>query len=988
MDGFLYVQSEYSFLKSMNKIQEYVKKAKEYGYKSINITDDSMHGAYKFYKECINNDIKPIIGLKVHLESKSRIETYILAYALNEKGYKSLLRISSRQAIKGMVTIDYLKELSNDLFFVTPGIEGEAEKNVLDGLIIEAKQVLKKYKEMLNNFYVGISLNNNLNDSSVASTMFDLATSLDINCLPVNRTLYLNKENKENYIYFRAIDDSKIEKIDGDYHLFNKEELDDLYYGFYELNENYNKLIERINVKIEKTKKTLPVFSSNKNVSSQELLHDLCVVGLKKRLNGNVSNKYVDRLIYELSVINKMGYEDYFLIVYDFIKYAKKNDILVGPGRGSAAGSLVSYCLGITNIDPLKFDLMFERFLNPERISMPDIDVDFPDNKRDQVIEYVKNKYGKMHVCHIATFQRFKSKMAIRDIARVLKLDSRIVDAVIDKIEDEDNINDFIKANSNLMENERISTLLTIASKVEGLPRQIGTHAAGIIISSDDLTENTAISNGIDDLYLSQYEASDLEELGLLKMDFLSLSNLSTIKNIIDNEKIDINKIPLNDKKTFELLSNADTSGIFQLESKGIRNVLLKLKPTKIDDIVATLSLYRPGPMDQINEFIERKNGKKFEYIHPSLEQILKPTYGIIVYQEQIIQISNVFAGYTLGEADVLRRAVSKKKHEALEGERKKFVTKSLMKGHSEKEANEIYDYIVKFANYGFNKSHAVAYSIVSYQMAYLKANYFKSFIVALMNDNISVASKISDYIRECKLRGIIVKEPDINISTDKFIINNGMVYYPLIGIKGFGINNCNKIIEERRNGLFNGLYDFKSRVDLSEQLTNSLIYSGCFDEFGTKKSLLKKSIDDSEIIIGSFDDPIEDKTSEIPLNELYKLEYEALGLNIKYHLFDNYRDVIKKEGLKSIKDIKDGVIDIICMVDKIKEITTRSNELMAFVTIADEECKIEVIMFPNCYKQLKNQIKYGIILKMRVAVEIKDGKKSLIVRDALVLGK
>lgn len=988
MDGFLYVQSEYSFFNSMNKITEYVKKAKEYGYESINITDDSMHGAYKFYKECIKNEIKPIIGLKVHLESKSRIETYILAYALNEKGYKNLLRISSRQAIKGIIDIDYLSNLSNDLFFVTPGIEGEVEKNVLDGLISEARQVLVKYKEKLNNFYVGISLNNNLSNSSIASTMYDLASNLDINCLPVNRSLYLNKEDKENYMYFRAIETSKIEKIEGEYHLFNKEELDNLYYGFYELNENYNKLIKKVNVKIERTKNTLPVFPNDKNVSSKVLLQELCVAGLRKRLNNNLPDKYKERLLYELGVINKMGYEDYFLIVYDFIKYAKKNDILVGPGRGSAAGSLVSYCLGITNIDPLKFDLMFERFLNPERISMPDIDVDFPDNKRDQVIEYVKNKYGKMHVCHIVTFQKFKAKSAIRDIAGVLKLDDTIVRAVANKITDDDSIKDFISLNPNLMENERINTLLTIASSVEGLPRQIGTHAAGIIISSDDLTENTAISNGIDDLYLSQYEASDLEELGLLKMDFLSVTNLSTIKNIIDNEKIDINKIPLNDKKTFELLSNADTDGIFQLESKGIRNVLLKLKPSKIDDIVATLSLYRPGPMDQINEFIERKNGKKFDYIHPLLEPILKSTYGIIVYQEQIIQISNVFAGYTLGEADVLRRAVSKKKHDVLEGERKKFVLNSLKQGHSEKEANEIYDYIVKFANYGFNKSHAVAYSVVSYQMAYLKANYYKSFIVALMNDNIGVSSKIKDYIRECKIRGIIVKEPDINISTDKFIVCEGNVYYPLLGIKGFGINNCNKIIEERRNGLFKGLYDFKSRVELSEQLTNSLIYAGCFDKFGTKKSLLKKSVDDSEIIIGSFDDPIEDKTSEIPVNDLYKLEYEALGLNIKYHLFDKYRDIIKREGLKSIKDINNGTINIICMVDNIKEITTKSKELMAFVTIVDEECKIEVIMFPNCYKQLKNEIKYGIILKMRVAVEVKDDKKSLIVRDALVLGK
>lgn len=985
MEGFLYMQSEYSFLNSMNKIEAYVKRAKEYGYSAINITDPNMHGAYKFYKKCKENKIKPIIGLKISVKSESRIESVLLAYAMNEKGYKSLLELSSIQAIEKLISLDELAKRSQYLAIVTPGIEGEAEKDLLDGLDSKAGETLIKYKKLFKRLYVGISLNDIAYE--IAPKLFDLANSLGISCLPVNRCLYLDKEDKEYYKYFKAIGDNKISNVDGEYHLYKKNELKDLYNGFYDLNEIYKHFINSIDIEIQAANKTLPIYPSNKSISSKSLLEQLSYMGLKKRLNGKIVEEYIKRLDYELKVISNMGYDDYFLIVYDFIKYAKQNGIMVGPGRGSAAGSLVSYCLGITNVDPIRFDLLFERFLNPERISMPDIDVDFADDRRNDVITYVKNKYGKKHVCYISTFNRYQSKSAIRDIAGVLQIEKTIVDAITSKISDEDNIKEFIENNPELMSNEQVSRLLMISSKIEELPKHIGTHASGIIISDEELIKNTAITAGMNELYQSQFEFEDLEELGLLKIDFLSLKNLSIVSDIVNNVKININKISLDDKKTYSLLANADTQGIFQLESRGISNVLLKLKPNCIDDIIAVLALYRPGPMDQIDEYIERKNGKKYETISPIIEDILKPTYGIIVYQEQIIKIAAKYAGYSLGEADVLRRAISKKNIDLFESERKTFIRKSTAIGRNKDEADKIYDYIVKFANYGFNKSHSVAYGILCYQMAYLKVNYFKYFIVALLNNSINSATALKDYIRECNIRNIKIKSIDINISTDRFIVQNDEIYFPFTGIKGFGYNNCKKILIERKNGNFKSFYDFKRRVALNEQLLESLIFAGAFDNFGTKKQLLNGKDNDFELMMKHFDDAIV-KNEEYGNSYLYKKEQEALGLNIKYNIFDDYKDIIKKEGLKTVSKINDKYENVIALVESVNEIKTKNGELMAFLTISDDLEKRECVMFPKCYKQLKNEIKYGIILKVRVKNDVKDGKKSLIIEDALILGK
>ena len=675
-----------------------------------------------------------------------------------------------------------------------------------------------------------------------------------------------------------------------------------------------------------------------------------------------------------------MGFVDYFLIVFDYVRFAKQNDICVGPGRGSAGGSLVSYCLGITEIDPIKYDLLFERFLNPERISMPDIDVDFPDDRRDEVIRYIGERFGRNRVAHINTFGTLKSRMAIRDVARVLNLSDIKLKEVLKFISMSSNkplieiITESVSLQRMIESDEEISMVLDFATKIEGLPRNCSTHAAGIIMADKDLTYYTPLQEGINGLNQTQFEASDLELLGLVKMDVLGIKNLSIIKNVIEEVKkeeginIKINSIPLNDKLVYDNLRKGETLGIFQLESDGVRKLLFDLKCGSFDDIVNATSLYRPGPMDMIPMFVRRKFGEKYDVIHEDLESITKNTHGIIVFQEQIMLIARKFANYTLGQADMLRRAISKKKHDLIKQERIKFIQSSINNGYSESKAIEIYDYIEKFANYGFNKSHAVAYGLIAYQMAYLKTYYFKPFMSALMSNNIGSSDSILKYIRECKKKNINVLLPNINKSTDKFNYDKDGIYYPLLGINNLGEVVVKQLLEERNKGLF---IDYDNFIDRTTNILNktqvyNLIYSGALDCFNhTRKAMVEmydnilqkvsyiKSLG-SSIIKTEFND------DEYSFEEISSLERMALGFNLKYSQFAKYYNF--KKQYKCV-DLNEGSYNkenkSIVIVKYIREIKTKNNDKMAFVTVYDESVELEGVLFPLVYS------KYSSILQV-----------------------
>jgi len=625
------------------------------------------------------------------------------------------------------------------------------------------------------------------------------------------------------------------------------------------------------------------------------------------------------------------------------------NDILVGPGRGSAAGSLVAYCLGITDIDPLEYDLLFERFLNPERITMPDIDLDFPDHKRDLVIRYVQEKYGKNHVISIITFGTFALRSSIRDIARVMKIDLSRVNAIIKRV-----LNDQIDTTD-----QETIRLLDVAKRIEGLPRNSGTHAAGMILSKQDLTKTIPLQEGVDGYYQSQFEATELEGLGLLKIDFLGIRNLQIIEDVVRlitdiDRNFLLKDIPLTDKKTYQLLSRADTDGVFQLESSGMKNVLTKLKPKNFEDIIALLALFRPGPMENIDEYIARRNGKAYADIHPQLEKILKPTYGIIVYQEQIMRILHEFAGYSLAEADLIRRAISKKDKTVLEEERIRFIEKCLAKNLTQRIAEEIYDLIVKFADYGFNRSHSVAYSLVAYQMAYLKANYYLQFMSVLLTHVIGSQQAIQQYVTDLRKNNILVLGPDIHRSTDRFIQDGKTILMPLTQIKSLGKTQVQKILTERNKGPFTDFFDFKNRMVglINDRNMEMLIHSGALDTFNLTHHTM---VENKKTEVSGYEKYIVDfkmqTYPEYPFKQLSDLEKEALNLNLKYHPLVKYEAYIKEHQLDQLETAYTKQLSrVLGFITRQKTIKTKQGKPMAFLTIDDGQHQLEGTLFSDNY--------------------------------------
>lgn len=978
--GFL---SEYNLLNSTYKLKDIINDAKseDYPFSALNDTNN-LYGSYKLFKHALT---PYIIGMKLDIIHLG-YECSVIAYAMDKEGYQNLNILSSTIQLgeTKRLELNDILPFQKGLYFISSGHESNIDKTIINDNLNETRNILIDYKEKLNHFSIGLSLQSYVQERKVAPKLKELADEFKILLVPLNYMAY-RKEDKETFNLIIKIQKEDNDFSDYDFSFQTLKELEKRYALYPEVFSNLKRIYPLFKFQYEKPKFNLPKVKGVKN--SKNALITLTKKGLEKYLREErIKDKivYYERLKKELTVIDSLGYNDYFLIVWDFVKYAKDNDILVGPGRGSAAGSLVSFALNITDVDPIKYGLLFERFLNKERKTMPDIDMDFPDDRREEVIEYIKNRYGSNRVLSINTFSKFSDKSSIRDVCRV-------------KGYSPDRTNQIVKILTEQKENlsTELAEVKRLAEGLDGLPRQTGTHAAGIILAEEDLRYYLPLQQG-PTIYQAQFEHEDLVDMGLLKIDLLGIRNLTIIKRTLEiikekrNIDININKLSLNDKKTYELLSAGDTLGIFQLESQGMRNVLRKLKPNKFNDLVALLALYRPGPMENIDVYINRRNGEKFSYIDNSLAKILKETYGIIVYQEQIILIAEEFAGYTLSEADMLRVGISKKDKKILNEERKIFVEKSIKNNRPKELAEKIYDYIVRFADYGFNKSHSVAYALVAYQMAYLKANYYDVFMAVLLSKMVN-DTNIFYSINDLRKRGIIVYPPNINISTDEYLVAEKGIYYPLLGIKGIGTQIVKRIIEEReKNGLFKNYDDFKLRLNgvLSDKMLENLIFSGALNCFKLTKHQMYEERSASTILYEDLIvDIIEKVYEEYDLEYLAEKEKEALGFNLDVSPLTDIIKYEKEHKLTSIKNLtfKKSSERVVGLVKRVSEITTKSGEKMAFITMTDYLGDVKITVFPEVYEKHKEIL----VENEKIVVNIqsqKYGGGSWILKDATVM--
>jgi len=942
----LFNKTTYTFLSSLLEVNDLIEIALKNHLEAIAICDDNMFGVMEFITKCSDNNLNPLIGV----DFKDR-----LLFAKNYDGYKNLLKLTSLQTEKKLENDDFLKYKTNLI-------------------CIPIKDIELIYDDI---FYP-------LNDNNINKD----------NVIYLPKLLYKNEFDYRILRYLELLRDNKT--IIDEY-----EEKKDAYYHegkvIKKALDNTLKLASLCNLKLPNYELNLGIY--DERINADNYLTNLALKGLEKRFDNNVSVVYKERLKKELDIIKSMGFANYFLVVYDFIKYAKNQEILVGPGRGSAAGSLVSFSLGITDIDPIKYNLLFERFLNPERITMPDIDTDFPDIYRDDIIKYVNQKYGHKQVANIITFLTMGSKMCIRDIGRVMNVslvDVERITKVIGGRKDslKELINNDLKIQKLMLEDIKMKSLIEIASKVEGIKRHTSIHAAGIIISNKELDNFVPLVYDSDtNQYISGYEAGFLEKLGLLKMDFLGIKNLTTIMQIIkeikekENIVVNFNNIPLDDVEVIKLFQNGDTNGIFQFESIGMKQFLRELQPNNFNDLSNAIALFRPGPASSIPSFIKRKDGlEEIDYFDVSLKKVLESTYGIIIYQEQIMEIANIIAGYTLGEADILRRAMSKKKKDILEKERDKFIKRSIENGYDLKLASKIYDLIEKFASYGFNKSHSIAYTMIAYKMAYLKVHFQKYFYVSLLNSVISDTSKTIEYLYELKKYNLEVLKPNINYSLDNYLIKDGKILAPFNIIKGISKVISSKIIEERER--FRDIYDVFSSLSLTKSNFELLIKAGCLDDFNYSRKTLIENLD-SLINYGLLCKNLEKefvlkpeiiKIDEYSDIELIGMEKELYGFFLSNHPTLNfkskYSDII---ALKDISKYFNSYQNMIVLVEDMHEITTKKGEKMLFFKGSDDERVIDFTVFPKVYDEYFD-IRKGYILKVLGHIEKRNGNYQIIV--------
>ena len=932
------VTTEYTLLSSLITLDKLLFELKENNVKTCGICDTNLFGAYLFYKKCVENNIKPLIGLEILINDKK-----MYLYAKNFDGYQDLLKISFIKEEREINFID-IHRYSNNLIILIP---------------YESREFSKEFKD--DDMYVTYC---NLDEKkNILLTDYKYLYLDDIKVFTNKDSIYLN--------YLTLIKDGKTKT-----ELSKKSfcSLDEYINGKNDL-DSEAEFIAKINIEFPRKPNHLPKYESS--IENYKLLTSLCLKGLKKRLLNMVTDEYTKRLDYELKVINDMGFVDYFLIVYDYVLYAKKHDIGVGPGRGSAAGSLVSFCLGITDVDPLKYNLLFERFLNPERVTMPDIDIDFEDEKRSLVIDYVKSKYTSNKVGLIITFGTLGSKQVLRDVARVLEINSDAFSRLMKYIDSEKDLKENYKGEAKeiIDNNKDLQTLFKISSKLYGLKRHTSIHAAGVVISKEDLKDIVPVQKVGEDLVIG-LTMDQLEENGLLKMDFLALKNLTTINEIVktinQTEKLDLKNISLEDKKTYELLTSGNTKGIFQFETSGMQNLLQKLKPTSFSDLVAAVALFRPGPMDNIDIYIKNKNNpEQIRYIHESLRPILKETYGIIIYQEQIMQILEVMAGYSYGEADVIRRAMSKKKEDVILKEKDNFINNAIKKGYTKEISEKVYDLILKFANYGFNKAHSVSYSLIGYKMAYLKANYPDKFILSNLNIFGKSQIKAKEYLNEALKYHLKLHKPLINESSSSFISKGLNILLPFTQIVGISEEFSNEIVNARENNPFESIFDFVRRVPLkyiNKMNLEKLIKADVFRKFSYNQKTLINNIDEiinyAEIASGLDKNEISEPyliiDKDYDVKEKRLIEKETYGFYVSNHPSSQYQErVVKTEKINAYfdKDVK-----MVLLIDDIRTFKTKKDENMASITASDETGEIELVIFPRSYN-LINDLSVGDII-------------------------
>lgn len=1051
----LHVHTEYSLLDGSNKINEYVARVKELGMNSAAITDHGvMFGCIDFYKAAKAAGIKPVLGCEVYVAPGSRFDKetghaedryyHLVLLAENNQGYQNLMKIVSKGFVDGFyykprVDLELLQEYHEGIIALSACLAGEVARNVTRGMYEEAKSAAFRYREIFGegNFFLELQDHGIPQQRLVNQQLLRMSQETGIELVATNDVHYTYSSDAEAHDILLCVqtgkrlqDEDRMRYEGGQYYVKSPEEMEELFPYALEALANTQKIADRCNVDIEFGVTKLPKFDVPAPFTSWEYLNKLCYEGLEERYTENL-DALKERLEYELGVIQKMGYVDYFLIVWDFIKFARDHDIMVGPGRGSAAGSLVSYTLGITKLDPIKYDLLFERFLNPERVSMPDIDVDFCFERRQEVIDYVVRKYGKDRVVQIVTFGTMAARGVIRDVGRVMDLPYAQCDTIAKMIPNELNItiDKALSMNPELrnlyQSDETVKKLIDMSKRLEGLPRHTSMHAAGVVISQKSVDEYVPLSRASDGSIVTQFTMTTLEELGLLKMDFLGLRTLTVIQNAVNQARknkgvvLDIDHIDYEDKKVYEMLGAGRTDGVFQLESAGMTSFMKELKPGSLEDVIAGISLYRPGPMDFIPQYIKGKNhAESIRYDCPQLEPILKSTYGCIVYQEQVMQIVRSLGGYTLGRSDLLRRAMSKKKASVMEKERQNFVYGNqeegvpgcVNRGISEQIANKIYDEMIDFAKYAFNKSHAAAYAVVSYQTAFLKYYYPVEFMAALMTSVIDNPSKVAEYILSSRKMGIQILPPDINRGESQFSVDGNAIRYGLSAIKSIGRPVIQSIVEERgARGEFKNLQDFIERMsgkDVNKKAIENFIKAGAFDGLpGNRRQKMmvyaqildsvnqeKKNVMAGQMSLFDLVAPEEKEAFEIrmpqveeyPREAMLAFEKEVLGVYISGHPLEEYEEKWKKNitvvtadfqpdeetGEPKVRDGAKAVVGGMITAKTIKY--TKTNKIMAFLTVEDLVGTVEIVVFPRDYEKNSKfmEVDEKVFIQGRVSAE------------------
>ena len=1064
----LHVHTEYSLLDGSNKIKEYVARVKELGMDSAAITDHGvMYGVIDFYRAAREAGINPILGCEVYVAPGSRFDRevgsgddryyHLVLLAENNQGYSNLMKIVSKAFVEGFyykprVDLELLEKYHEGIIALSACLAGEVARYLARGMYEDAKIAALRYQDIFGkgNFFLELQDHGIPEQQTVNQQLLRMHRETGIDLVATNDVHYTMAEDAEPHDVLLCLqtqkklsDENRMRYEGGQYYVKSPEEMARLFPYALEALENTHRIAERCHVEIEFGVTKLPKYDVPDGLTSWEYLNKLCYEGLEQRYHP-VTEELKKRLDYELSTIKNMGYVDYFLIVWDFIKYARDNDIMVGPGRGSAAGSLVAYTLGITQLDPIRYDLLFERFLNPERVSMPDIDVDFCFERRQEVIDYVRRKYGDDCVVQIVTFGTLAARGVIRDVGRVLDMPYAQVDTIAKMIPQELNITidkalgmnpEFRKAYE---EQDDIHRLIDLAKRLEGLPRHTSMHAAGVVISQKDVSEYVPLSRAQDGSIVTQFTMTTLEELGLLKMDFLGLRTLTVIQNAVKMvEKstgmlLDMQKIDYNDKKVLDSLGTGRTDGVFQLESAGMKSFMKELKPQSLEDVIAGISLYRPGPMDFIPQYIRGKNRPDtIRYDCPQMEPILKPTYGCIVYQEQVMQIVRELAGYTLGRSDLVRRAMSKKKASVMAKERQNFVYGNveegvpgcIANGISEEIANKIYDEMTDFAKYAFNKSHAAAYAVVSYQTAYLKYYYPVEFMAALMTSVVEMPNKVAEYISVCRQMGIRILPPDINHGVYGFSVDNGSIRYALSAIKSIGRPVIEGIVREREeHGEYTSLKTFIERnIDqINKRVVENLIKAGaldCLEGNRNQKMTVYTQIIDSinqdkkHTMAGQlslFDiAPEEDKkefeirmpqAAEYPKEMILTFEKEVLGIYLSGHPLERYRNMMEKmisaktsdfqpddeTGIPEVYDNQKVIVGGMITDKTIKY--TKNNKVMAFLTVEDLVGTVEVVVFPRDYEKCQMFLNEDARLFIQGRVSAEDDKASKLILEKVRL--